>query len=237
MTKFSQELLMEKLSKIDLIIFDFDGTLFKGETFSLPIFHNCLRNLYSKFTITHDYPSDETILSQFGKQADDIYKDLFGSTNVEIITYFSRCVEQKEVESFKKGGGELFPDIVKVLSILKKNEYKLAICTNARKDYIEAAIDRFNLDRYFDEIVAAGMFPGRDKKWMVQNISERLNSNHFMVVGDRYHDFEAARANNGISVGCKYGYGGREIEKAEVVISTFVELPSILNIITKIKPN
>jgi HAD superfamily hydrolase (TIGR01549 family) len=230
MIKFSQESLTEKFSKIDLIIFDFDGTLFKGETFSLPIFHNCLGRLYSKFTITQDYPSDNTILSQFGKQADDIYKDLFGSTNVKIINYFSRCVEQKEVESFKKGEGELFPDIVKVLSVLKKNKYKLAICTNARKDYIEAAIDRFNLNRYFDEIAAAGMFPGKDKKWMVQNLVKKLSSSHFMVVGDRYHDIEAAKINNGISVGCKYGYGRKEIEEADVIISRFIELLSILEI-------
>ncbi len=120
MTKFSKESLTEKLSKIDLIIFDFDGTLFKGETFSLPIFHNCLRSLHSKFTITLDYPSDQTILSQFGKQADDIYKDLFGSTNVEIISYFSGCVEQKEVESFKKVGENCFQILLKSYQSLRK---------------------------------------------------------------------------------------------------------------------
>ncbi|MHA2073221.1 MAG: HAD family hydrolase, partial [Candidatus Hodarchaeales archaeon] len=230
MTEFSQESLAEKFSRIDLIIFDFDGTLFKGETFSLPIFHNCLRNLYSKFTIKHKYPSDETILSQFGKQAEDIYKDLFGSTNVEIINYFSKCVEHLEVKSFEEGGGELFPNIEKVLSILKENGFRMAICTNAREDYIEAAINRFHLNRFFDEIFAAGMFPGKDKKWMVQNLVKKLSSSQFMVVGDRYHDIEAAKANNGIAVGCKYGYGRKEIEKADVVISSFIELLSILDI-------
>ncbi len=124
----------------------------------------------------------------------------------------------------------MFPDIVKVLSILKKKKYKLAVCTNAREDYIEAAIDRFNLNRYFDEIVAAGMFPGKDKKWMVQNLVKKLSSSHFMVVGDRYHDIEAAKINNGISVGCKYGYGRKEIEKADIIIYRFIELLSILEI-------
>ncbi|MHA2040136.1 MAG: HAD family hydrolase, partial [Promethearchaeota archaeon] len=90
--------------------------------------------------------------------------------------------------------------------------------------------NRFHLNRFFDEIFAAGMFPGKDKKWMVQNLVKKLSSSQFMVVGDRYHDIEAAKTNNGIAVGCKYGYGRKEIEKADVVISSFIELLSILNI-------
>ena len=117
------------LSKIDLIIFDFDGTLFQGEKFSLPNFHYCLRKVYKKFQLDKEYPSDEIVLSQFGKQVEDIYNDLFGSNEIEIIEYFSNCVETAEMKSFKDGKGELFPDVEKTLSILKNQGYKLAICT------------------------------------------------------------------------------------------------------------
>ncbi|MFX0085123.1 MAG: HAD family hydrolase [Candidatus Hodarchaeota archaeon] len=220
----------KQLSKIDLIIFDFDGTLFQGKKFSLPIFRKCLKKAYKKFQLDKEYPSDEVILSQFGKQVEDIYNDIFGSNKIEVIEYFSNCVEIAEVKSFKEGKGEFFPDVEKTLSILKKHGYKLAICTNAPKYYWEEATKIFQLGKFFDLMMAAGLYPGRDKIWMVHNIVNKLNSKHFMVVGDRHHDIAAAKANNGISVGCSYGYGAKEVEKADIIISEIKELLSVLSI-------
>ncbi len=220
----------EQLSKIDLIIFDFDGTLFQGEKFSLPIFRHCLKETYKKFQLDKEYPSDEVILSQFGKQVEDIYNDIFGSNKIEVIEYFSNCVEMAEVKSFKEGKGEFFPDVEKTLSILKNHGYKLAICTNAPKYYWEEATKKFQLEKFFDMMMAAGLYPGRDKIWMVHNIVNKLKSKNFIVVGDRHHDIEASKANHGISVGCSYGYGANEIEKADIVISSIKELLNVLSI-------
>jgi HAD superfamily hydrolase (TIGR01549 family) len=213
-----------------LIIFDFDGTLFQGEKFSLPIFHHCLKKTYNKFQLDKEYPSDEIILSQFGKQVEDIYNDLFGSNEIEIIEYFRNCVEILEVKSFKDGKGEFFPYVEKTLTILKKQGYKLAICTNAPKYYWEEAERKFELGNFFDLMMAAGFYPGKDKIWMVNKIVNKLNSKHFMVVGDRHHDIAAAKANHGISVGCRYGYGTNEVEKADIVITSIIELLNVLSI-------
>jgi len=219
----------EELSKIDTIIFDFDGTLHNGKKLSLPIFHDCLQTLYEEFQIKKEYPSDETILSQFGKQADDIYPSLLKTTNPQIISTFEKCVEEAEVKAFKEGKGELYPNVETTLLALRKHRYRLALCTNARTDYFEAAVKYFNLNNYFDEMMAAGQYPGKDKTWMVSKIIEKLRPNHFAVVGDRIHDIQAAKNNRGIAIGCEYGFGRKEVEEADLQISSFKELLTIFH--------
>ncbi|MFX1286685.1 MAG: HAD family hydrolase [Promethearchaeota archaeon] len=212
------------LSMIDTIIFDFDGTLHDGEKLSLPIFHKCLQSLYGEFQIKREYPSDEVILSQFGKQADDIYPTLLETTDPRIISSFEKCVEEAEVKAFKEGRGEFYPNVIPTLLTLKQRRYRLALCTNARTDYFEAAVNFFSLDKYFDEMMTAGCNPGKDKTWMIGKIIEKLKSNYFAVVGDRIHDIQAAKHNGGIAIGCTYGFGRKEVEKADLQITHIEEL-------------
>ena len=74
---------------------------------------------------------------------------------------------------------------------------------------------------------AAGMFEGKDKNWMVEQIVNKLGTASFAVIGDRYQDIEAAKSNNGIAIGCAYGFGLDEVKKADIIISDFTELLEI----------
>ncbi|MFX0171723.1 MAG: HAD family hydrolase [Candidatus Hodarchaeota archaeon] len=215
------------LSQIDTIIFDFDGTLHRGEELSLPIFEQCLKSLFEKYKISKEYPTTEEILSQFGKQTEDIYPSLLKTNDPDMIEFFSKCVEQSEVLAFNAGKGTLYPKVLETLDTLKKRKFKLALCTNARMDYFEAVVKRFKLADYFDLMTAAGQYPGKNKIWMVKNILNELNSKNFVVVGDRVHDIEAAKVNGGISIGCAYGFGSNEVNNADIRITAFEELQTI----------
>ncbi|MHA1513716.1 MAG: HAD family hydrolase [Candidatus Hodarchaeales archaeon] len=186
---------------VDTIIFDVDGTLFNGQSLSLPIFKNCL-SIY-------------------------IFTDLLPEAPLEVINSLTECVQKAEISDLQNGKGELFNNVLTVLSTLKDRGYKLAICTNAPKGYFNAMVERFQFKKYFQVMLAAGLFVNKDKIWMVQEILKKLNSEDFAVVGDRYHDIEAAKANNGLSVGCAYGFGLKEVEKADHIIEEFNELLNI----------
>ncbi|MHA2109444.1 MAG: HAD family hydrolase [Candidatus Hodarchaeales archaeon] len=213
-----------QLSKVDTIIFDFDGTLFKGETFSLPIFQECLSILIDELHYNLEFPSDEKILSQFGKHSMDIYQTLLDRAPPDVINGFAECIENAEVKTLENGGGELYEGVPEVLSELKNRGYKLALCTNAREDYYEAVVKRFQLTKYFSLMYAAGQHNWKDKNWMISQIIKKLETEHFAVVGDRHHDIEAAKVNRGFSVGCAYGYGFGEVKKADFIIDDFREL-------------
>ena len=214
---------------VDTIIFDVDGTLFNGQSLSLPIFKNCLSILIDELHYNLPFPSDKKILSQFGKQADDIFTDLLPEAPPDVINSLTECVQKAEISDLQNGRGELFNNVLNVLSILKDRGYKLAICTNAPKGYFSAMVERFQFKNYFQVMLAAGLFVNKDKVWMVQEILKKLNSKDFAVVGDRHHDIEAAKANNGLSVGCAYGFGLEEVEEADFIINNFQELLSIFN--------
>ena len=215
------------LDQIDTIIFDFDGTLFKGDTLSLPIFQDCLSMLINELHYNLEFPSEEKILSYFGIQQHEIYEDLLHNASPDIINAFAECIESTEVAAFREGKGKLYEGVQETLIELKRRGYKLAICTNARVDYFDAAVDRFQLDNYFTIMYAAGVFKGKDKIWMVQKIIEKLKSSSFAVVGDRHHDIDAAKANGGIAIGCSYGFGSEEVKEADSRISEFKELLQI----------
>ncbi len=214
----------DQLSKVDTIIFDFDGTLFKGETFSLPIFQDCLSILVDEFHYNLEFPSDEKILSQFGKHSMDIYRELLESAPQDVINGFADCIENAEVKTLEWGGGELFEGVPEVLMQLKTRGYKLALCTNARADYLDAVVKRFALNKYFLEMYAAGKHDWRGKDWMINQIMINLGTKVCAVVGDRHHDIDAAKVNHGISIGCAYGYGFEEVKEADFVINDIHEL-------------
>ncbi len=213
--------------RVDIIIFDVDGTLFNGQSLSLPIFKNCLSILIDEFHYNLPFPSDKEILSQFGKQTKDIYPELLPKAPPEVINSFAECVEKTEIFRLRNDGGKLFNGVPDVLQELKDRGYKLAICTNAREDYFHAIVERLQFKRFFSVMLAAGLFVNKDKVWMVQEILKKLKSKEFAVVGDRHHDIEAAKANNGLSVGCAYGFGLEEVEKADYIIKEFNELLNI----------
>lgn len=216
----------DRLSHIKTLIFDFDGTLHRGEALSLEIFQECLDKVNRFHQIFEERPSDSKILSQFGRQAKEIYPDILTTSDPKVVQEFAECVEQAEVQAFNTGKGELYPQVTETLMTLKKRDYKLAMCTNARKDYLEAALARFNLSPYFEEIFAAGLYPGKNKQWMVKEILNQLGSKNssFAVIGDRIHDIAAAKSNGGIAIGCSYGFGGDEMDSADLTISAFDEL-------------
>ena len=215
---------LNEIAEIDTIIFDFDGTLFKGETFSLPIFQDCLSILIDEFHYNLEFPSDEKILSQFGRHSMDIYQTILENAPSDVINGFADCIENAEVKTLENGGGELYEGVPKVLMELKERGYELALCTNARADYYEAVATRFQLSNYFVLMYAAGQHGWKDKNWMISQIIQKLGTKNFAVVGDRHHDIEAAKANQGISIGCAYGFGFGEVEKADFIINDFREL-------------
>ena len=215
------------LTKVDTLIFDFDGTLHDGQNLSLPIYQKCLSNLFSKFKLSVGFPSDEKILEGFGKQTPDIYYSLLNTKDKKILSYFGNCIESQEVTAFNEGKGKLYPNVEETLYELKKRGYELAICTNARVDYFDAVVQRFDLPRFFKIMYAAGYYPGKDKNWMVGEIIKQVNTKHFAVIGDRFHDIEAAKSNQGIAIGCDYGFGKAEVKNAHIIISEIKKLLSL----------
>lgn len=130
----------------------------------------------------------------------------------------------------------VYPGIETFLQRQKEEGKKLLLATSKPEPLAKQILDHFELSSYFDFIGGATFDDSRSaKKDVVRYV---LESNHLtdhttecVMIGDRRHDIEGAKANRISSVGVLYGYGNREeLSKAgaDYIVNDLQELHSIL---------
>ncbi|MSO99462.1 MAG: HAD family hydrolase [Acetobacteraceae bacterium] len=111
-----------------------------------------------------------------------------------------------------------YPGVVAMLDRLRAAGMTMCIATSKRKDFAERVIDHLNLRPFVRTVY--GALPGgglEHKKDLLAHIldAEGFDAAACVMVGDRLHDIEAAKANAIRSIGAVWGYGGRaELEAA-----------------------
>ena len=112
----------------------------------------------------------------------------------------------------------VYPGVTAMLDALRQQGRTLCIATSKRRDYAERVIDYLGLRRYVRAVYGAVPGGGLDRKadLLAAILSEqRFAAADCVMLGDRYHDIEAAKANALRSIGALWGYGGRdELEQA-----------------------
>ncbi|MEF8873275.1 MAG: HAD family hydrolase [Candidatus Thermoplasmatota archaeon] len=202
----------------ELVIFDLDGTLYKTEVASVP----ALKEAFSRFDID---VSKETILDQFGEPTSQIIKNLVPKKKDHLKDQIEKAITENENEMIPDRA-TLYGGIKDVLVSLEGNGYTLAICSNGRREYIEKVLETTSIEKYFSSI--KGYTPGKTKADLIRELIEEFSAEGAVMVGDRYHDLEAAEKVGVHSVGAKYGYGGEEVEKADHVVSEPADLVPVL---------
>lgn len=198
-----------------LVIFDLDGTLFRTETVDLVAMNKALLNNGLKAK------SDKEIIDSIGVTLSEFCEILLGEDTERLKTKFFADVIQFELEEIEKCG-ELYTGAKEMLENLTEEGYTLCICSNGSKDYIHAIIKKFGLNKYFKEIWT--QTEGITKPEAVGILKAKFNVDSFIMVGDRIYDIEAAKANQGISIGVSYGYGKDEVYQADHTCHSILEL-------------
>lgn len=111
-----------------------------------------------------------------------------------------------------------FPGIPAMLEALAATGRPLCLATSKRRDFAERVIDHLGFRDHIPTIY--GALPGGgldDKADMLRELLriEGYDPAGTVMVGDRLHDVEAAKANGLASIGVLWGYGGQaELEAA-----------------------
>jgi phosphoglycolate phosphatase len=119
-----------------------------------------------------------------------------------------------------------FPDVPEMLATLTESGLALCVATSKRRDFAERVVDYLGFRPYLPRIY--GALPGGgldDKKDLLAEILrvEGYAQASTTMVGDRFHDIHAAKANSLRSIGVLWGYGGQvELQEAgaDVIVST-----------------
>lgn len=202
-----------------LVVFDLDGTLFRTETVDIEAINKALTaNGYDK-------RNDQEILSYIGMTLNDISSKLLNTNDASIIEKFRSDVIRNETDEIRENG-KLYDGALESLTELSNLDVDLCICTNGNERYVLEIAEKFNLGTFFRVISYNNSILTKSER--VGELKKNFNANTLVMVGDRTSDIQAARDNQGISIGVSYGFGGREVLEADYIANDIQEVVSII---------
>ena len=119
----------------------------------------------------------------------------------------------------------LYPGIPEMLAAA---EFDLVLATSKRRDFAKQILDHFGLTPLFRGVY--GSEPGGALDHKTKLLAHILRHEHIspdasVMVGDRHHDIDGARANGVRVIGVTWGYGGAdELQHADALAHTAAEV-------------
>lgn len=193
------------------IFFDLDGTLTNPGTGITNSVAYALEKIGIRTT-------DRKALYRFiGPPLNDAFETFYGFSPEECrraIAYYREYFRDRGIFENTPYDG-----ISELLQSLKNNGKQLVVATSKPELFAVRILEHFDLDRYFDFVAGATMDSSRSKKAEVLRYAldrcagAELSTS--VMVGDREHDIQGAKAVGMDAIGVLYGYGSeRELRAA-----------------------
>lgn len=208
------------------ILFDVDGTLCDPGKSMI----ECAKYALSKFNI---HETDEANLRRLiGPPLEHAFQDSYGfdeDQSNQAVMYFRDMMRREGVQLY-----EAYPGISELLDELQKSGKRLAVVTSKIDHIAKETLAKTGLIQYFDFVSAQQPNIVVKKEDILAKALSELkiaDNSKVVMVGDRRHDVEAAKAHDIDSIGVLWGYGDRdELEKegATYIVADAAELREIL---------
>ena len=211
------------------IFFDLDGTLTDP---ALGITNSFIHAL--KF-YGMEIPSYEELCKLIGPPLPYSFETIFGFDHDKAMQAVAKYREYFSTKGLFEN--KVYKGISELLQTLKEQGKHLLVATSKPEEYSIKIIDHFGLSRYFDFVCGSLMDESRSKKAeVIAYALERCglgqgDKEKVLMVGDRFHDIEGAKANGLKSCGVLFGYGARqELEEAgaDYIVKSVNELLEVI---------
>ena len=217
----------EGVKEYKYIFFDLDGTVTDP---GLGITNSVMYALKG-FGIEE---TDRTKLYRFiGPPLADSFQEFYGFTGEEArrgIDLYREYYRDRGIFE-----NRVYNGMEEMLGTLKQRGKTLVLATSKPEPFAREILEHFHLASYFTYAAGATMDETRVKKEEV--IAYAMEScgitdpGQVLMVGDRRHDIEGARANGVDSLGVLYGYGSREELEQAGACYLAEKVEDILNIV------
>jgi phosphoglycolate phosphatase len=218
---------------LDCVAFDMDGTLLNSGDFGVRAILLAFDELIAAGQLPgmDVPPSAAAIRGQIGKPPPLFYEELLPDALKPKAKVLHRIAGENERKALRDGTGRMFKGARDVLAGLRARGLKLLLVSNCSQDYMDAVVATFSLDKLLHFQAAAGRDKSVNKTGELGRGLSELGCKTGIMVGDRVHDGEAARANGLWFVGCTYGYGSREeLTGADALIDAISQLPGLITL-------
>lgn len=190
----------------DWVIFDLDGTLNRTELVSVAAHQQAQR----EFGLPER--DDATIVSSFGGRAAETFALLAPGLDAAGLAAYTARVIEIERERLPVYG-RAYDGVPAMLAALRAAGRHTAVCSNAVVRYIESVLAALHLHGLIDEIQP--LERGLDKAGTLRLLMRRVHPARAVMVGDRFYDRDAARANGLPFIACLYGFAPDELAACE----------------------
>ncbi len=215
------------MKKYKLIIFDLDGTL----TDSAEGIINSVQYALTKLGIVEE---DRYKLRAFiGPPLAESFQKYYALSNYQAWQAVEYYREYFAINGMFEN--QVYDGITSLLNRLQKQGLLLAVATSKPGVYAKQILDHFNLLKFFSLVVGSNLDGTMTDKAQVISLVldnfQHLAADEIIMVGDRMHDVEGARA-NGIDVAAvTYGYASEEeflYYRPSYIVDTIHELEQLL---------
>ena len=204
-----------------MVIFDLDGTLWDSSA-NVAASWNVI--IEQELGVANALTAAD-VNQYMGMTMTEIADLHFGFLPPEERYALSHKCEVYENEYITEHGGDLYEGVGETLAMLKARGVKMAVVSNCQEGYVKAFLDSMDMWKYFADYEEWGR-TFLLKADNIKLVMERNGEETAIYVGDIQKDADAAHK---AGIGCIFAsYGFGEISDAEGVISSFDELPGVL---------
>jgi phosphoglycolate phosphatase len=201
---------MDRLSGIQNVLFDLDGTLVDSRRTIMAAVGHALEALGV------DPASGPPVETLIGLPLLDIFTGPFGLPRPQALEAIDRY--RVHYDRLAQSGTVVYDGVRDGLAALNGRGYRLYLATVKPTPIAARVLDDLGLRGHFSGVAGASMGPERRDKagiiaWALETFD--LDAGASVMVGDRDQDIEGARRNGLASVGVSYGFGqAGELEEA-----------------------
>lgn len=210
----------------DNLLFDLDGTLtdsFDGITNSV---------LYALKKMGEKLPAKEELRFFIGPPLSESFAVLFGGDTEKAELAVKNYREYYSVTGLLEN--RVYDGVEQTLKTLKDMGKRLFVATSKPEKFSVRIAEHFGLTKYIERVFGASFDSSRDTKDKViaYALGEAgLSKDKTVMIGDRHHDIDGAKANGLKSVGVLYGYGNYDelsSAGADFIVETPKEIVEII---------
>lgn len=203
------------------IIFDMDGTLWDSAEGVVASWNEIIEKEYSpeKTITTKDMQSVMGLTMD--RLAARLFPELEETKRMELLEHCGNY----ENDYLRIHGGKLYEGLEDTLKELQK-KYSLYIVSNCQSGYIEAFLEHYGFEKYFEDIECYGNNL-LEKGENIRKIVERNYLTDAVYVGDIQGDYEASKYAGIKFIHAAYGFG--KINEPVMKIDNIKELLKVVD--------
>jgi len=201
-----------------LAVFDLDGTLHDSSAALTPAITLALEE------VGVASPGGGVVESLYGQPLSVILSSLVPDPGLRPA--FVEALVRIQARTVSESG-RAYPGVPEMLLRLRSGGWRTAVCSNAGRSYVEMVLSAIGLSRLIDRAEGLGGF--QDKAGSLSGILASEKPGRAFMIGDRHLDFQAAKANGLMSIGCAWGFGDpSELSQADLVADSPSSVPGLL---------